>query len=362
MKKYQFVSNDRFLCEHFPGANRRQFLGTLAATATTLGATSLWAATERRKTFPRYDKAQIAITLDLEMSRNFPNWEDTHWDYEKGNLNQDAKDYTVAACRRVKARGGLIHNFVVGQVFEQENVDWLKEIAEEGHPIGNHSYDHIYVLAKNLEELQFRFSRAPWLIANRKLSDVIRDNIALASLAIRERLGIDPNGFRTPGGFATGLTDREDIQLMLQGLGFDWVSCRYPAHPGMEDLHGTNKRPSKEAFDNILAAQPKAQPLLYPTGLLDIPMSPVSDIGAFRTGRWKLEYFLEAVEMATDWAIENRAVFDFLAHPSCLGVADPEFKTIDLICDIVERSKDRAEIVTLDVIAERARPQLEAEG
>ena len=42
------------------------------------------------------------ITLDLEMARNFPNWGDTHWDYEKGNLNQAAKDYTVAACSRVK--------------------------------------------------------------------------------------------------------------------------------------------------------------------------------------------------------------------------------------------------------------------
>ena len=48
-------------------------------------------------------KALIAITLDLEMSRNFPSWEDTHWDYEKGNLNEGTKQYAVEACRRVKA-------------------------------------------------------------------------------------------------------------------------------------------------------------------------------------------------------------------------------------------------------------------
>jgi hypothetical protein len=47
-------------------------------------------------------KAQIAITLDLEMARNFPKWTDTHWDYEKGNLNEPAKRYTVDACRRGK--------------------------------------------------------------------------------------------------------------------------------------------------------------------------------------------------------------------------------------------------------------------
>ncbi|MFM9062380.1 MAG: hypothetical protein ACKOOI_05015, partial [Pirellula sp.] len=37
--------------------------------------------------------ARIAITLDLEMSRNFPMWENTHWDYEKGNLDEATKRY-----------------------------------------------------------------------------------------------------------------------------------------------------------------------------------------------------------------------------------------------------------------------------
>src|SRR5579859_1923081 len=51
---------------------------------------------------PTRDKALIAITLDLEMSRNFPTWETTHWDYEKGNLDADTKAYAVEAARRVK--------------------------------------------------------------------------------------------------------------------------------------------------------------------------------------------------------------------------------------------------------------------
>jgi hypothetical protein len=55
------------------------------------------------------DRALIAITLDLEMSRNFPEWDDLHWDYEKGNLNEETRKYTVEACRRVKARGGVLH-------------------------------------------------------------------------------------------------------------------------------------------------------------------------------------------------------------------------------------------------------------
>src|SRR4051794_10867958 len=63
------------------------------------------------------DKALIAVTLDLEMSRNFPRWDDTHWDYEKGNLNDETKKYAAEACKRVKAAGGVLHCFVVGRVF-----------------------------------------------------------------------------------------------------------------------------------------------------------------------------------------------------------------------------------------------------
>src|SRR3954447_11173116 len=87
-------------------------------------------------------KALVAITLDLEMSRNFPTWETTHWDYEKGNLNAETIAYAVEAARRVKARGGRIHFFVVGRTLEQENVDWLTRLAADGHAIGNHTYDH----------------------------------------------------------------------------------------------------------------------------------------------------------------------------------------------------------------------------
>jgi hypothetical protein len=38
----------------------------------------------------RQRKALIAITLDLEMARNYPTWDQTEWDYEKGNLTAEA--------------------------------------------------------------------------------------------------------------------------------------------------------------------------------------------------------------------------------------------------------------------------------
>jgi len=296
-------------------------------------------------------KAQIAITLDLEMSRNFPQWETTHWDYEKGNLNEETKRYSVEAARRVKAAGGLLHFFVVGRVLEQADVSWLREISEAGHPIGNHTYDHVNVLAGRVEDLQFRFQRSPWLLRGMSVQEAIRENIRLAGEAMKSRLGIEAAGFRTPGGFHGGLREHPGIRSMLQELGFGWVSSLYPSHPNTQPM----EEPSGAVLQGIVEAQKQAQPFVYDDGLVEIPMSPISDIGAFRGGRWKLEWFLRSVRECVEWTIETGGVFDFLAHPSCLYVVDPEFRAIDLICELVGGSGGRAELVDLGAIAARVR-------
>ena len=115
------------------------------------------------------------------------------------------------------------------------------------------------------------------------------------------------------------------------------------------------QEPSPELLADIVAALPKAQPFVYPDGLVEVPMSPISDIGAFRTGRWQLDWFLRAVRQGVEWAIEHGAVFDFLAHPSVLYVVDPEFKAIDLICHLVRQAGNRAALVDLGTIAKRAK-------
>lgn len=286
-------------------------------------------------------KARIAITFDLEMSRNFPTWETTHWDYEKGNLDEHAKRYSLAAARLVKAKGGVLHFFLVGRVLEQENIDWLKEIIAMGHPIGNHTYDHVYVLATQPKDVQFRFQRAPWLMRGRPPAEVIAENIRMTAEAMEQRLGIRPNGFRTPGGFAEGLAGRADVQRILLDQGYTWCSGKYPRHPT-----------DKPDGEYLAAALEQAQPFHYAeTGLIEIPMSPVSDINSFRSAKWPLARFLEATRHGVEWAIRNRAVYDFLAHPSCLGVVDPKLETLNLICSLVERHADRAELCGLDRIA-----------
>jgi len=333
---------------HYSATNRREFIRTvsMAGLAAGLGSRSILA---EQPTSPSSNRAQalVAITLDLEMARNFPQWEDTHWDYEKGNLNADAKNYALEAARRVKAHGGVIHFFAVGQVFEQENVDWMKELHQNGHPIGNHTYDHVFVLATKPEDIQYRFKRAPWLIEGKTPAQVIRENIQLCTEAMRTRLGFKPAGFRTPGGFVDGLNGRTDVQQMLLDLGFKWVSCKYPAHP----YGNPGEAATTEVLEGIVAAQATAQPFVYPTGLIDVPMSPISDIGAFRNARWKLDDFLRAIRLGVEWAIEHRAVFDLLCHPSVLYPNDPQFRVIQLVCDLVKQAGDRATLVNLDTIA-----------
>lgn len=330
---------------------RRDFLATsgLATGGLLLGQTGL-AGESQPRSAARPGQALVALSLHLEMSANFPQWEDTHWNYEKGNLNEETKRYVVEAARRVKARGGVIHFFALGQTFEQENVEWLREIVQAGHPVGTHTYDHINVLATSLDAIQARFKRSPWLIAGKTPAEVVRENIRLANAALKSRIGIDPAGFRTPGGFPNGLNGRPDVQQMLLDFGFDWISSKYPAHP--------IGAPTPELYDAIVKAQVGAQPFVYPTGLIEVPQSPISDIGAFRNGRWKLEEFLTATRLSVEWAIQERAVFAFLSHPSVLYVKDPEFRAIDMICDLVEKAGAQASIVDFKTIARRAKEQM----
>src|SRR5690606_25828203 len=139
--------------------------------------------------------------------------------FEKGNLDDATRSYAVEAARRVADRGGRIHFFALGRTMEQEDVGWLRAIADAGHPIGNHTYDHVNVKATRPAEIQFRFRRCPWLIEGKEPTEVIAENVRLASAALRTRLGIEPAGFRTPGGFPDGLADRPDVQRMLQAQG-----------------------------------------------------------------------------------------------------------------------------------------------
>src|SRR5215510_7999270 len=128
---------------------RRRFLS--AASAGAIAAAAGFSSLAPRR------QALVAITLDLEMSAEYPRRGMTEWNYRKGDLDADTKRYAVKAAEVAKDSGGLIHFFAVGQTLEQPDVGWLKELAAAGHPVGNHTYDHVNLLATMLEDIQYRF-------------------------------------------------------------------------------------------------------------------------------------------------------------------------------------------------------------
>ena len=124
----------------------------------------------------------------------------------------------------------------------------------------------------------------------------------------------------------------------------NWRRVHYPTHRATI----TGEASWHDVRADIVTKQPASQPFRYPSGLVEIPISPISDITAFPAHQWKLDQFPEAIRAAVTWTIEHRAVFDFLAHPPCLDVTDPKFRTIDLIGDLVQQSPDHAEFANLD--------------
>ncbi|MFP6751774.1 MAG: hypothetical protein VB855_08865, partial [Pirellulaceae bacterium] len=76
-----------------PHIPRRQLLqGLAASTLATVASAPAIAA-------PPRPRAQIAITLDLEMSRKYPTRDVMEWDFQKGNLNEPTKKYSLQAAR-----------------------------------------------------------------------------------------------------------------------------------------------------------------------------------------------------------------------------------------------------------------------
>src|SRR5262249_42905257 len=136
---------------------------------------------------------------------------------------------------------------------------WLRQLVRDGHPVGNHTYDHVNILARSTAELQPRFQRWPWLMAGRTPPRGIAAPIRMTDEAIAARLKTKTRGFRSPGGFGPGLTERPDVQKQLQELGFTWVSTQYVGFKGME----SGSSPGPQTFEDIVRAQAFSQPHVY---------------------------------------------------------------------------------------------------
>jgi hypothetical protein len=74
-------------------------------------------------------------------------------------------------------------------------------------------------------------------------------------------------------------------------------------------------------------------------------------VGAFRSNYWKLPWFLRAIREGAMWGVEHGKVFDFLCHPSCMVVEDPEFETVKMLARLAQEHGERAQVVGLDEVA-----------
>ena len=342
----------------FGSLSRRDFLTAASAAGLAMTAAASLPAGYRPKTELAADDnvALIGMTLDLEMAMHYPSWGMMEWNYIKGLLNDEAKQYTREACRRVKAKGGVIHSFMLGRTLEQADVTWLQEIIEEGHPVGNHTYDHVNVWAiapGTKPEIRAVPFRASPVAGRRQDGRTGRPREHRGDHRRHEAAGCarSPMASARPAGITSGLDGRADVQQMMLDLGFWWVSSRATHVPIAPE------NPTAADFQRVVDHQTDAQPYVYPTGLVEVPMSPLGDVASFRREKqkWKIGDFLTMIEKCVGWAIENRAVFDLLTHPSLMYVEDPKFQSYELICDMVQASGGHAAIVGLDVIAERAK-------
>ena len=97
--------------------------------------------------------------------------------------------------------------FVIGKTDEQ-SLQWMRDIAEQGHTIGMHTYSHQY---EDIYESVESF-----------LDDLYQD-----FCLIRDTTGITPTAFRFPGGSINGYNYRISQQLIAEMLRrgfvpFDW--------------------------------------------------------------------------------------------------------------------------------------------
>ena len=87
---------------------------------------------------------------------------------------------SLEAARRVKAHGGVIHFFLVARASGTGERRLAEGNCREGHRMGNHTYDHVYVLAKTPagNSVSFR-TRAVVDCRQDSRSKSVRENVKL---------------------------------------------------------------------------------------------------------------------------------------------------------------------------------------
>jgi peptidoglycan/xylan/chitin deacetylase (PgdA/CDA1 family) len=284
------------------------------------------------RVFPHGAEFAMSLTYDVEMCTNFPYWTAV-WDHRKGAIDADSKTYVGKLNDVAKKYGVKFQYFVLGSVLEDPDLDYLKRVVDDGNPIGNHTYHHLNVKAQTIDQLQVTYRMNPWWAGDRTPFQCIRDEIHSTTLAMHQCLGVEPAGFRTPGGFETGLHDVPAVQTLLRDEGFTYASSHY------EFKIEKQRNPPSPALDAAARASVDTlQPYRYPSGLPEMPMMGLSDIWAFRVLDLDRREFLRHLLATIDHAHEHRQVLSLLFHPAVLAARDPFCEiTETLVCHAIEK-------------------------
>ncbi|MFC5653252.1 polysaccharide deacetylase family protein [Paenibacillus solisilvae] len=286
--------------------------------------------------YPNGARFAVQLSFDLETVTNFPYWT-SFWNHRKGAIDQATKVYVEqiinAKCEKYGAKA---HYFLVGSMFEDPDIDYLKKTVAAGHAVGNHTYTHVSIKAQEISELAGVFTSAPWRGAGRSAQDAVRQEIQMTTAAIKNCLGVEPKGFRSPGGFQNGLQDTEYVQKMLQEEGFWWVSTHY--NDGLFADHyraGSVDSVYKVDVSTMISAFNKSeqilQPYQYECGLLELPLAGITDVVAWRGYGTDLGDWLRMLSAGVDYAHEHGLIFNLTTHPAVLASIDPFGQTIDVI-------------------------------
>jgi len=311
--------------------------------------------------YPNGANFGVQLSFDLETVTNFPYWTD-FWNDRKGAIDSATKQYVERLNAKCEQYGAKAHYFLVGSLFEDPDVDYLKRTVAAGHAVGNHTYTHVNIKAQETSDLRGVYDSAPWRAAGMTGQEAVRQEVRMTTEAIESRLGVKPKGFRSPGGFMNGLQDAEFVQKMLQDEGFWWISSHYNdglfsnyyKTSSFEEIHKLDLATMVKAFN---ASEQVLQPYRYGngngsgSGLIELPLAGITDVVAWRGYGVNLGDWLELLAHGVDYAHKHNLLFTLTTHPAVLAAVDPFCQTIDVVLGRAQRKEGGVWLPDLEEVA-----------
>ncbi len=301
--------------------------------------------------FPDDAPGCLSLTFDIEMCTNFPYWSCV-WDHCKGSVDEETRRYVMKLADIAAEHHVPFQWFVLGSSLEEGDLAYLRRLVRDGHALGNHTYRHVCIWAESWEGLQVTYRNNPSLAAGFATPlDAIRHELRTTNAVMQRQFGVTPRGFRSPGGFESGLHNSRSLQELFREEQFAYVSTQYQNHlPVSADSGPLLPKPARNKLtDGVRWSVTHSQPCRYANGLLEIPMMGISDVHAFRNLDLEREEWIRALESGLDLACEQGLVFSVVTHPAVMACRDPHAETVRRL--LTRARQNRAWVATNDQIA-----------